>query len=71
MNEGVELVLVGMGTVFAFLTILVVMMTLMSNVVMRMERDEVSTPAEGQGSVDTVLVAAVTAAIRKHRSGNH
>lgn len=71
MNEGVELVLVGMGTVFAFLTILVVMMTLMSNVVMRMERDEVSTPAEGRGSVDTVLVAAVTAAIRKHRSGNH
>ncbi|MCZ6869786.1 MAG: OadG family protein [Gammaproteobacteria bacterium] len=70
MNEGVELVLVGMGTVFAFLTILVVMTTLMSNLVMRLERDEVS-PAEEQGSIDTVLVAAITAAIGKHRSGNH
>ncbi len=71
MNEGVELVLVGMGTVFAFLTILVVMTTLMSNVMMRLERDEVSAPAEGQGSIDTVLVAAITAAISKQRSGNH
>jgi oxaloacetate decarboxylase gamma subunit len=70
MNEGVELVLMGMGTVFAFLTILVLMTTLMSNLVMRLERDEVS-PAEEQGSIDTVLVAAITAAIGKHRSGNH
>ena len=69
MNEGVELVLMGMGTVFAFLTILVLMTTLMSNLVMRLERDE--EPAEGQGSIDTVLVAAITAAIGKHRSGNH
>lgn len=69
MNEGVELVLVGMGTVFAFLTILVLMTTLMSNLVMRLERDE--EPAEEQGSIDTVLVAAITAAIGKHRSGNH
>jgi oxaloacetate decarboxylase gamma subunit len=69
MNEGVELVLMGMGTVFAFLTILVLMTTLMSNLVMRLERDE--EPAEGQGSIDTVRVAAITAAIGKHRSGNH
>ena len=50
MNEGVELVLMGMGTVFAFLTILVLMTTLMSNLVMRFERDEVSAPAEGRYS---------------------
>ena len=65
-----ELVLVGMGTVFAFLSLLVVTMTLMSNLVMRLERDELS-PTGVRESTDVVLVAAVTAAIRKHRSRDH
>ena len=61
MNQGVTLMLVGMGTVFVFLTLLVVMMSLMARVVKRL------TPA-AEEDVSNEEVAAITAAISVHRT---
>lgn len=59
MNEGLTLMLAGMGTVFVFLTTLVAAMTLMSSVSRRWQ------PASPDMNPEEV--AAITAAIRKHR----
>ncbi len=60
-NEGLELMLVGMGTVFVFLTLLVMVTTLMSRIVMR--RQSTSTASD----INDEEVAAITVAIAKHR----
>ncbi len=60
-NEGVTLMLVGMGTVFLFLTILVVATTLMSRAVMALL--PVST------DVTDEELAAIAAAVDQHRRG--
>lgn len=59
MNEGLTLMLAGMGTVFVFLTTLVAAMTLMSTLSRRLQ--PVST------DMNPEEVAAITAAITKHR----
>ena len=61
LEQGVTLMLVGMGTVFVFLTLLVVMMTLMARVLQRFA------PAVVEGVSDEE-VAAISAAIARHRS---
>jgi len=54
--------LVGMGTVFSFLTILVVGMTMMSSIAMRFTRVESDDdPSEEE-------IAAISAAIAQHRN---
>jgi oxaloacetate decarboxylase gamma subunit len=60
-NEGLTLMLVGMGTVFAFLTVLVGAMSLMSRLAMRFQPD-----ALPPGDADEEI-AAITAAIAAHR----
>jgi oxaloacetate decarboxylase gamma subunit len=60
-NQGVTLMLVGMGTVFVFLTLLVVMMTVTAQLIRRL------TPAAEEGASDEE-VAAITAAITQHRN---
>ena len=62
-DQGVTLMLVGMGTVFVFLTVLVIAMSLLAAVVRRLSPP----PAE---AVSDEEVAAITAAIAKHRSKN-
>ncbi len=52
--------LVGMGTVFAFLTILVIGMSLMSSITMRF------TPGASDDASEEEI-AAITAAIKQHR----
>lgn len=68
-NEGLTLMLAGMGTVFVFLTLLVVAMTLMSGLVGRFGVTAHGAPPRGgatpAGGDDEV--AAIAAAIRKHR----
>ena len=56
--------LVGMGTVFFFLTVLVIAMTLMSVLVRRIS------PAAGMDGATDEEVAAITAAITQHRDKN-
>ena len=61
LNQGLTLMLAGMGTVFVFLTALVIAMSLMSRIVMRMQ------PVESQAGVTDEEVAAISAAITAHR----
>ena len=59
--QGVELMLIGMGTVFVFLTLLVLATTLMSRLVMHFQ----PAPGDEPNSDD---IAAITAAIAAHRN---
>jgi len=63
LDKGIELMLVGMGTVFVFLTLLVIMMTVMAQVITRL------TPA-AEEAVSDEEVAAISAAIAQHRNRN-
>lgn len=58
--EGFSLMLTGMGTVFVFLTVLVIAMSLMSRLIGR-------EPAPAAAEPDAEIVAAITAAIDRHR----
>ena len=64
LDQGVTLMLVGMGTVFVFLTILVIAMTLLASIVRRF------TPVV-EDAVSDEEVAAITAAIARHRAKNN
>ena len=57
--------LVGMGTVFVFLTVLVIGMTTLSAIAMRLARPE----ATDDGASDEEI-AAITAAIAQHRNNS-
>jgi oxaloacetate decarboxylase gamma subunit len=59
MDQGLTLMLAGMGTVFVFLTTLVIAMTVMSLLVKRLQA------TSSDPSVEEV--AAISAAIEKHR----
>jgi oxaloacetate decarboxylase gamma subunit len=62
-NDGLMLMLVGMSTVFAFLTLLVVATTIMSRLVGRFDNvPPIHAPAD-----DAAEVAAVAAAVEHHR----
>jgi oxaloacetate decarboxylase gamma subunit len=58
---GTTLMIAGMGTVFAFLTVLVGAMSLMATAVRRFQ------PAVPDDEVTHEEVAAIAAAIRRHR----
>lgn len=62
-EQGGTLMLVGMGTVFVFLTALVLALTLLARVARLFDEETLTTtdPAPDE-------VAAITAAIAKHRS---
>ena len=65
LNQGLTLMLVGMGTVFVFLTVLVIAMTLMSSILVRFH--VIEAPARATAGVTDEEVAAITAAIAAHR----
>lgn len=60
MEQGTTLMLAGMGTVFVFLTSLVIIMTLMSSVLQRFAPEEAADVSDEE-------IAAISAAIRQHR----
>ena len=60
-NEGLTLMLVGMGTVFVFLTTLVIAMTLMSRLLLRFQ------PEPASAEISNEEIAAISAAIARHR----
>jgi len=61
-DQGLTLMLVGMGTVFVFLTMLVAGMSLMAAIVKRL-----SPVVDDSGATDEEI-AAITAAIARHRN---
>lgn len=61
LDQGLMLMLVGMGTVFVFLTLLVAAMTLMASVVKRFA------PAANETGASDEDIAVITAAIAQHR----
>jgi oxaloacetate decarboxylase gamma subunit len=62
LNQGVTLMVVGMGTVFVFLTALVIAMSSMAAVIRRTQPDAAVVDISDQE------IAAIGAAIRRHRS---
>lgn len=71
--QGLELMAFGMGTVFAFLTILVFITGLMSKLVTKFTPEEVVVPAtavptaRSQG-VDPQLLKVLSTAVKEHRA---
>ena len=72
MQQGVELMLFGMGTVFLFLAVLIVATTLMSFLIQRFfPAKPLLVPAavnSGAATNDDQLIAVIGAAIHKFRS---
>jgi oxaloacetate decarboxylase gamma subunit len=71
--QGVELMLLGMGTVFLFLTLLVLVMSAILRLLERiLERvpaaDSKVIPRAEQPEVGPELIAILTAAVRRYRS---
>jgi oxaloacetate decarboxylase gamma subunit len=64
LDQGITLMLVGMGTVFTFLTILVFGMSTMSAITMRFTRSTAGNDASDEE------VAAIMAAIAQHRNNS-
>lgn len=70
-SEGLNLMLLGMGTVFVFLTILVFVTTFMSSLVQKyapVEPAEVKSSGPVSQVEDQKLIAVISAAIHAHRS---
>tara|TARA_R110000772_G_scaffold30037_5_gene74898 strand:+ start:1016 stop:1261 length:246 start_codon:yes stop_codon:yes gene_type:complete len=72
-TEGFSLMLMGMGTVFVFLTILVIVTTFMSSLVQKyLPETHVealpSTASPSTGRSNQTLLAVISAAIHAHRS---
>ncbi len=66
LNQGLTLMLAGMGTVFVFLSLLVGAMTIMSSVTRRFE-PAAALPGAGVSGPSDEEVAAISAAIEMHR----
>jgi len=62
LNQGLTLMLAGMGTVFAFLTVLVIAMTAMSRAINHFMGESASSDATEEE------IAAISAAVSRHRS---
>lgn len=70
-NQGVDLALIGMSTVFAFLTFLVIGTSVMSALVQRYGPEDTRPALTRPGrpaEEDAEVVAAIAAALRVHRS---
>jgi len=65
MMEGVNLMVIGMGTVFVFLAVMVASVVLMSKLARKIE-GATPPPDAGDGAPDD-HIAAIGAAIRRHR----
>jgi len=65
-----ELAMYGMGTVFIFLTLLVVVTALMSRIILASDLATSDQGAEGASTLDQDrrLVAVITAAVQRYRS---
>ena len=70
-SEGINLMLLGMGTVFVFLTILVIVTSTMSTLVQKygaVQSADLNDPGATGRLDEATLLAVITAAIHAHRS---
>ena len=70
-QQGIELMLFGMGTVLTFLVLLIIATTAMSSLLQRFAKPEPiasATPAPKAAGNDEHLIAVIRAAIHKYRS---
>ncbi|NVJ62543.1 MAG: OadG family protein [Gammaproteobacteria bacterium] len=65
--EGFSLMLIGMGTVFAFLSLLVVVISLVSKFILRYFPENEPSVAPVSSSHDERLVAVISAAVNRYR----
>ena len=74
LNIAVELMLLGMGTVFVFLTVLILATKLMSNLVLRTQPEmqnngaQTATQAVANPAQDKRLIKVIEEAIKQHRN---
>ena len=74
LTEGVELMVLGMGSVFAFLIALVFVTNIMSSVLTRFFPEALPSPkpapkrAAASASIEPELIAVIGAAIKQHRA---
>jgi oxaloacetate decarboxylase gamma subunit len=66
-TEGLVLMLIGMSTVFLFLSLLVILISLSSKVITRFWPEEVETPATKTAQEDDTLIAVIATAIHQYR----
>ena len=71
LEQGLELMLYGMGTVAMFLTLLVFATGLMSTIINRFfpAAAEISKSHPAAPAADATVLAVISAALHKHRSG--
>ena len=74
LGQGLELMLIGMGTVFSFLTLLVFATRAMSFLAQRIQPavliEEHATALVRDGAPSAEVVAAISAALHEHRKQN-
>jgi len=77
-SQAIDLLVVGMGTVFSFLALLILATTLMSRFVGLISRPETRQPTASsaptpapQNIEDQQLIAVISAALHKHRTRKH
>jgi oxaloacetate decarboxylase gamma subunit len=72
MSSGIELMFAGMGIVFLFLTMLVIVINVMSGLIQRYLPEEpvisISIPVTQNSTTDKSHIAAITAAVHQYRS---
>lgn len=71
LSAGIELMLIGMGTVFFFLTLLIFVTGLMSRLVMRYAPLVAEVVGSASIEDDEEVVAAISVAIAEHRRKNN
>ncbi len=67
MSVGVEIMLVGMGTVFLFLALLIVIVDVMSKTVQRFLPQEINELPTVVTNVDSNVIAAISTAVHEYR----
>ncbi len=67
--ESIKIMMLGMGTVFAFLVVMIIMMNIMSKIVHRFfpEPNDIGNNTSPAMTSNAKKVAAITAAIMHHR----
>ncbi len=72
MSSGIDLMLIGMGIVFAFLALLIVLVNIMTFVIQRFFPEEpvtIVTPSLASTShTDAGVIAAISAAVHQYRN---